>query len=155
MNLRHVYTPGRRRLRLHVNPRATGQRFADRHECFICSVGNEAAVKALFKIGDGKLHDLPESIVEVAAETKDDTRVAKETMCGSKAPAATAPVLKIGTEERALSGQKQNRHPCRPGSQAAIFGGVARRTTLQKDCQFTDATYHFCQKTGHLEAVRQ
>ena len=50
---------------------------------FICSVNNEAVLKALFKIKDTNLTFA--RAVEVAIETEDAARVAKETVYGSKA----------------------------------------------------------------------
>ena len=55
---------------------ALGQRF-------ICSVNNEAVLKALFKIKDTDLTFA--HAVEVAIATEDAARVAKETVYGSKA----------------------------------------------------------------------
>ena len=45
---------------------------------FICSVGNEAVLKALFTISDDQL--ICQEAVEVAAETEDVVKVAKETV---------------------------------------------------------------------------
>ena len=50
---------------------------------FICSVNNEAVLKAVFKIKDTDLTFA--HAVEVAIETEDAARVAKETVYGSKA----------------------------------------------------------------------
>uniref|UniRef100_A0A0L8GAJ4 Uncharacterized protein n=1 Tax=Octopus bimaculoides TaxID=37653 RepID=A0A0L8GAJ4_OCTBM len=49
---------------------------------FICSVNNEAVLKALFKIKDTEL-DFARA-VQVAIETEDAAKVAKETVYGSK-----------------------------------------------------------------------
>ena len=50
------------------------------HTWFICSVGNEVVLKALFKIGDDELTFC--KAVEVAAETEDAAKAAKETVYG-------------------------------------------------------------------------
>ena len=49
---------------------------------FICSANNEAVLKALFKVKDTYL-TFPRA-VQVAIETEDAARVAKETVYGSK-----------------------------------------------------------------------
>ena len=49
--------------------------------CFICSINNEAVLKAPFKINFDELTFTRP--IEVAAKTKDAAKVAKETLCGS------------------------------------------------------------------------
>ena len=68
---------------------------------FICSVGNEAVLKALFKIKDDQLTF--QKAVQVAVETEDAAKVAKETIHGSKAAPTTAPVFKMSQGKRAAS----------------------------------------------------
>ena len=67
---------------------------------FICSVNNEAVLKALFKIKDTDLTFA--RAVEVAIETEDAARVAKETVYGSKA----RPVNKVHQNKK--KGPQQN-----------------------------------------------
>ena len=67
---------------------------------FICSVNNEAVLKALFKIKDTELTFA--RAVEVAIETEDAARVAKETVYGSKA----RPVNKVHQNKK--KGPQQN-----------------------------------------------
>ena len=74
---------------------------------FICSVGNEAVLKALFKIKDDQLTF--QKAVQVAVETEDAAKVAKETIHGSKAASTTAPVFKMSQGKRAASGHHQHR----------------------------------------------
>ena len=49
---------------------------------FICSVNNEAVLKALFKVKDNKL-DFARAI-EIATETEDSAKVSKDTVYGAK-----------------------------------------------------------------------
>ena len=67
---------------------------------FICSVNNEAVLKALFKI-KGTEPTFARA-VEVAIETEDTARVAKETVYGSKA----RPVNKVHQKQK--KGSQQN-----------------------------------------------
>ena len=67
---------------------------------FICSVNNEAVLKALFKIKDTDLTFA--RAVQVAIETEDAARVAKETVYGSKA----RPVHKVNRDKK--KGPQQN-----------------------------------------------
>ena len=61
---------------------------------FICSVNNEAVLKALFKVKDTDLTFA--RAVQVAIETEDAARVAKETVYGSKA----RPVNKVHQKQK-------------------------------------------------------
>ena len=61
---------------------------------FICSVNNEAVLKALFKVKDTDLTFA--RAVQVAIETEDAARVAKETVYGSKA----SPVNKVHQKQK-------------------------------------------------------
>ena len=64
---------------------------------FICSVCNEAVMNALFKIDDNKLTF--SKAVEVAAETEDAAKAAKETVHGSKATATPTPTFKVNNKK--------------------------------------------------------
>nr|KAG5689625.1 hypothetical protein BaRGS_035248 [Batillaria attramentaria] len=61
---------------------------------FICSVNNEAVLKALFKVKDTEL-DFAKA-VKIAIETEDAAKVAKETVYGSK----PRPVNKVKTNNK-------------------------------------------------------
>lgn len=74
---------------------------------FICSVGNEAILKAVFKVKDDELSFT--KAVEMATEIEDVAKVAKETVHGSKAAAAT-PVFKMRPKKETLE-QKQPAFP--------------------------------------------
>ena len=116
---------------------------------FICSVGNEAVLKALFKLSDDKLTF--QRAVKVAAETEDAAKVAKETVHGAKATAAT-PVFKVSQSEKTSTGQKQYRSPAHANPQGTCIR-CGNTDHTPKHCRYLDATCHFCWKKGHLEAV--
>lgn len=69
---------------------------------FICSLGKEAVLKALFKMSDEKM-DLSKA-VDVAVETEDAAKVANEAVHGWKTSAT--PVLKMG-QKKGSSGQNR------------------------------------------------
>ena len=52
------------------------------HQCFICFINNEAVLKALFKVKDNELTFA--KVVNIAIEMEDPTKVAKETVHGTK-----------------------------------------------------------------------
>jgi len=64
---------------------------------FICSVSNEAVLKALFKIKDDELTFT--RVVEIATKTEDAAKVAKETAHGFKATG----VSKVQTDKRSTN----------------------------------------------------
>ena len=116
---------------------------------FICAVNKEAVLKALFKINDDELTFT--RAIQVAVETEDAAKVAKETVYGAKGN----PVLKL---------QRKDNSSTRPAvgrQQTARQSTFPRRTCprcgktdhFAKDCRFKDAECHFCKKKGHLESV--
>ena len=112
---------------------------------FICSVNNEAVLKALFKIKDTELTFA--RAVQVAIETEDAARVAKETVYGSKA----RPVNKIHQNKK--KGPQQNHQQSHSKDQQKCYRcGKAHKAT---DSPYKEAKCHFCDKKGHLKAVCQ
>ena len=112
---------------------------------FICSVNNEAVLKALFKVKDTKLTFA--RAVEVAIETEDAATVAKETVYGSKA----RPVNKVHQNKN--NGPQQNHQQSHSKDQQKCYRcGKAHEAT---DCPYKEAKCHFCDKKGHLKAVCQ
>ena len=133
---------------------------------FICSVNNEAVLKALFKMKDEEL-DFAKAI-QVAIETEDAAKVAKETVYGFK----NVPVNKIGHQKKQFPGrnaQQGGNQASKPGdrgrhkSQNPIKQRTFSSTDIKcyrcgkqhsaRDCQYSESTCHFCNKKGHLEAV--
>ncbi len=110
---------------------------------FICSVNNEAVLKALFKVKDSDLTFA--RAVQVAIETEDAARVAKETIHGTR----PRPVNKVNQNK--VKPSRQGHHQSRSTDQEKCYRcGKAHKVT---DCPFKDATCHFCDKKGHLQAV--
>jgi len=72
---------------------------------FICSVNNEAVLKALFKIKDDDLTFA--KAVHIATETEDAAKVAKETVFGSK----PRPVHKLRARDIKSSKSPRQAHP--------------------------------------------
>ena len=109
-------------------------------------------LKALFKISDDKLTF--RNAAEVVVETEGATKVGKESVYRSRASAITVPALKMGHETEASSGQQHNRKPApAPTSRRGPCLWCGKRGYFVKDCWSTNATCHFCQKTGHLKVL--
>ena len=115
------------------------------HQRFICSVNNEAVLKALFKVKDTDLTFA--RAVQVAIETEDEARVAKETVYGSKA----RPVNKVHQKQK--KGPQQNHQQSHSKDQQKCYrcGKVHKAS----DCPYKEAKCHFCDNKGHLQAVCQ
>lgn len=116
---------------------------------FICSVGNEAVLKAVFKISDDELTF--NKAVQVAVETEDAAKVAKETVHGSKA-SATTPVLKMSQKRASSSGQRGTNNSLRPFPKG-MCPRCGKTNHVAKDCRFINSTCRFCQKKGHIAEV--
>ena len=111
----------------------------------ICSVINEAVLKALFKVKDTDLTFA--HAVQVAIETEDAARVAKETVYSSKA----RPVNKVHQKQK--KGPQQNhQHSHSKDQQKCYQCGKVHKAS---GCPYKEAKCHFCDKKGHLKAVCQ
>ena len=75
---------------------------------FICSVNNEAVLKALFKVKDEELTFA--KAVTIANETEDAARVAKETVYGSK----QSSVNKLAEKQKQSTSKTHNRSKVTP-----------------------------------------
>jgi len=114
---------------------------------FICSVNNEAVLKALFKM---KADDLDfTTAIQIAIQTEGAAKVAKETVYGPKSvpalaiaqkPSRQKPVL-LRPPKKEVSVGQQRCYDC---------GNSDHIATL---CKFKDAKCKICKLTGHLEAV--
>ena len=118
---------------------------------FMCSVNNEAVLKALFKHKEGDLTFA--KAVALAVETEEAAKVAKETVHG----VVSNPIHRVEASTR--------RSPS-PGSlrKSNVYRGsdfpsgtcprCGKTDDRSADCLFKgEATCRFCQKSGHLEAV--
>nr|KAG5702836.1 hypothetical protein BaRGS_001918 [Batillaria attramentaria] len=112
---------------------------------FICSVNNEAVLKALFKVKDTEL-DFAKA-VKIAIETEDAAKVAKETVYGSK----PRPVNKVKMNNKGGRPKSHQQSNSTTSDSAKCYRcGKAHKAT---DCFYKESKCNFCQKIGHLEAV--
>ena len=109
---------------------------------FICSLNNEAVLKALFKVKDDELTFA--RAIEIAIETEDAARVAKETVHG---PHLNQDIHKIQPNRKGRSS------PTEPQSCPATCIRCGKPGHSPKECRFKHTTCHYCSKMGHLEVV--
>ena len=110
---------------------------------FICSVNNEAVLKAIFKVKDTDLTFA--KAIQTAIETEDAAKVAKETVYGSR----PRPVNKVHKNTR--GGQQKGKKPSDYTEKKCYRCGDKRHRAT--DCKYKEAKCNFCEKIGHLEAV--
>lgn len=112
---------------------------------FMCSVNNEAVLKALFKIPS---EELPFArAVKIALETEDAAKAAKETVYGGR----KEPVLKVQAKSKPrFQKQSDKRKPDFPKGTCPRCGKTSHRAD---DCRFKDSECNFCHKKGHIEKV--
>ena len=113
---------------------------------FICSINNEAVLKTLFKVKDDELTF--SRAVEIAVETEDAAKVAKETVYGSK---PTQSVHKVSADKFSKKNASNSiKDSGRPKVKCFRCG---KTNHVAPDCRFKDAVCNFCKITGHLEKV--
>ena len=112
---------------------------------FICSINNEAVLKALFKVKDNKLTF--SRAIEIAVETEDAAKVAKETVFGSK----PQPVLKANLQKLKSKLAVGTSKDSSKSKVTCYYCGNANHVSI--DCRFKDATCNYCKITGRLEKV--
>jgi hypothetical protein len=118
---------------------------------FMCSIQNEAVLKALFKV---KPEDLTfAKAVETAVEIEEASKVAKETVHGQ-------PI----DEQRLLDVNKvSNRKPSRQGKPQRHYGGnqpqdkpcfrCGKPGHSPAECRFKTSKCNYCAKEGHIYAA--
>ena len=120
---------------------------------FICSVDNEAVLKALFRIKDNELTFA--KAIAVAVETEEAAKVAKETVYGTSSTLSSS-VNKV-QGFRKQSGENQFNSRFGNWKEADFPPGTCPRCGQSdhesKNCHFREAICHFCQKMGHLQTV--
>ena len=116
---------------------------------FMCSVNNEAVLKALFKVKDSELTFA--KAISTAVETEDATRVAKETVYGAKQTS----VHKIQAAKKPYPANPKPNSKFDTQRKRDFPRGTCPRCSktehTSKDCPFKTSTCHFCQKLGHIE----
>lgn len=118
---------------------------------FICSINNEAVLKALFKIKDDEL-DFARAI-QIAIEVEDAAKVAKETVYGSKP--------KLVNKVHHLKASPQHRKPGRTSKpaikecdrQASPCGRCGQKDHKAFTCPYKSFECNYCHLKGHLEAA--
>ena len=112
---------------------------------FICSIKNEAVIKALFKVKDDELTFA--RAVEIAAETEEAAKAAKETTYGIGAVPVNK-MVKSKFQKKSASKKsgttKSDSKPCHR---------CRRAGHKPQDCPFRDSECFNCKKKGHLSAV--
>ena len=112
---------------------------------FICSINNEAVLKALFKVKDNELTF--SRAIEIAVETEDAAKVAKETVFGSK----LQPVSKVNVQKlKPKSAVVTSKDSSKSKVKCYRCGNAIHVAT---DYRFKDAICNYCKITGHLEKV--
>ncbi|KAL5477849.1 hypothetical protein EMCRGX_G024698 [Ephydatia muelleri] len=111
---------------------------------FMCSVKNEAVLKALFKIKDGELTFA--RAITVAMETEEAAKVAKETVYGS-----IKDNIHVVYPSKSDPSQKSNAGRDFPKGTCPRCGKTDHKAS---DCPSRNAVCHYCQKTGHLQTVK-
>ena len=114
---------------------------------FTCSIANEAVLKALFKVENDELKF--SRAVEVTMGTKDAAKAAKETIHGPHATNSNIPInqlnqKRVSRRQKVTQSSPFTKRVC---PQCGKTGHIA------KECRFIDATCHFFQKKGNIEAV--
>ena len=119
---------------------------------FMCSVSNEAVLKALFKFKEEELTFA--KAIAVAMETEEAAKVAKETVYGTKASA----VGKVDSSRRSPS-PDSGEHPIHqvhdkerdfPKGTCPRCGKTDHKSV---DCPFKGAVCRYCKKLGHLQCI--
>ena len=112
---------------------------------FMCSVRNEAVLKALFKIKDRNLTFA--KAIAVAMEMEEAAKVAKEAVYGSK----TNDIHLVQPSKSDLHvSQKSTAGRDFPKGMCPRCGKTDHKAA---DCPSRDVVCHYCQKTGHLQSV--
>ena len=121
---------------------------------FICSVNNEAVLRALFRINDDELSFA--RAIEIACETEDAAQVAKETVCEkAPSPERTSQVFKLDRRKQKKHTEYHQQHATDKTSKVPKekCRRCGKNNHTFKECRFANYICNFCQKKGHLQAV--
>ena len=111
---------------------------------FICSVNNEAVLKALFKVGADELTFT--RAVEIATEVEEAAKVAKETVFGQR----PAPQL----VNKVPNSSTKSTYKSKSSSETKCYR-CGKSSHLANVCRYKETICNFCRTKGHLEAVCQ
>ena len=120
---------------------------------FICSIKNQAVLKALFKVKDSDLTFA--KAITIAMETEDVSKVAKETVHGNKSGSVhkVQYFKKQADEHSVLKPKFKSKDQKRRDFAKGVCPRCGKTEHLSKDCPRIKSTCHFCQKMGHLQSV--
>ena len=122
---------------------------------FLCSVNNEAVLKATFRVKDEELTFA--KAVAIANETEDASRVAKETVYGP----TKSEIHKIHDSNHSTKSTAQNSTPkkttCTGSTKFPSPKDTCWRcdktTHTAEECSQSSSICDYCQNTGHIEAA--
>ena len=121
---------------------------------FICSVNNEAILKAFFRMKDDELTFA--KAVAVAQETEDAARVTKETVHGPKHTevhhiAKKKPHRADSNTHKAT--QKENKDNKLFSFPKGTCGRCGTKNHTGSECPYVNATCNHCKRKGHIESA--
>lgn len=109
---------------------------------FMCSVNNEAVLKALFKVN---ITDLTfQKAIQVALETEEASKVAKETIYGA------APKVNKVDKERMKTSARTHNTQGRQLTERKCYRCDSKGHDPE-NCKFRTTVCNFCHKAGHIE----
>ena len=122
---------------------------------FICSMDNEAVLKALFKLKDDKLTFL--KAYQVAQEIE-AARLAKETVYGKT---TSKPVYKVGQPKSKVNPPRAPIPKAKDTTQGKLdqpisnvaCGRCGKKTHTDSDCPHINDICRYCNKKGNLQSV--
>ena len=118
---------------------------------FVCSVNNEAVLKALFKVKENELSF--KRAIEIATETEDAAKIAKETIYGEQ---QRVNKVHTGRKNKAPTGPSNSKATTGPSNSketrptTPLCYRCNKSTHMANECPYKAATCNFCQKLGHL-----
>ena len=123
--------------------------------CLLCSVNNEAVLKATFRVKDEELTFA--KAVAIANETEDASRVAKETVYGP----TKSEIHKIHDSNHSTKSTAQNSAlkttTCTGSAKFPFPKGTCwscdKTTHTVEECSQSGSICDYCQNTGHIEAA--
>jgi hypothetical protein len=122
---------------------------------FICSVNNEAVLKAIFRKEDQDVTF--NAAVQIAIEVEEAAKVAKETVYGGR----NKPVLSVGHKskpkflqhnKKASSNASAATKGSSQGSDASCYR-CGKNDHRANTCKYKNSKCNFCKNVGHLEVV--
>ena len=117
---------------------------------FVCSVENEAVLKALFKKRDDDLTF--STALQIALEVEDAARVARDTMHSRENPASRGSAAVHKVEMKPKTKTLALKHP-NSAFPPGVCGRCGKSNHNSQDCRHKNSVCNFCKKQGHIEPV--